>query len=663
MDKLSKNGGQEDIIGQNLLADEGVEAQESLPVIEPAQTQETQRRLPLKKIAVSGGIALIILLLLLVPLIGVVRAATNISGRIQKINDSFKNQNIGAVKNGVSALKGDIEGFDRSLTPLTWIRILPFLGGYWEDAKNGAAGGKAAVEALELLIPAIEPYADVLGFNSEAPPTADGAKTAEERIDFIVATLPEVLPKLDPVGEKLKVADEAIGKIDAHRYPEELGGKKIRDTITDSQAAIKTIKTFVTDGKPLLASLPYLLGIPEERAYLVIFQNDKELRPTGGFMTAYSLMKVKEGRIQPVSSDDIYNLDKRYKADIEAPKPFLEHIKQPYSANPNWRIRDMNWSADFREAMDFFYKEAKTAKLPEVDGIISVDTNVLVYLLQITGQIGVPGQGNFSADIDARCGCPQVIYELESYADVEKPIVWDPNTGKIVFGEIVDNRKAILGPLVNSVIANSLAQPKEKVPQLAGAVLRSLQEKNVMVYVFDQDTQRAVESFNIAGRLRETQGDYLAIVDANLGGRKSNLYVTQDVGDEIKVTNDKITHELTITYKNPQKHDGWLNSVLPNYMRVYVPRGAKLVDAQGLSAEMQTSEESGKTVFGGFFELRPEGVVKVSIKYEVANTGAKGSPYTLLVRKQPGTVPFHYSMKANGKTEEFQLGTDKELKF
>lgn len=668
---------QDKIVGKNLLEDENLNevssdnsAESEIPEVKNSSPSLEENNLPIadkpslkSKKVVFGviGILLVFLVVFLVfPLVGTVKSAQALYGSINSLSIPLSTQDLGGIKSGIEQVEKNLKSFKSALTPLGWIQIVPVVGSYWSDAQNGAQAGVATLEAAKVLIPAIEPYADVLGFGGAATtpsePGAEGAITAEERIDFIVQALPALTPKLGEVSPQLREARDAIAQIDAARYPENFRGIPLRRAVKDVQAGITTFTILVTDGKPLLETLPYLLGMDKERTYLVIFQNDKELRPTGGFMTAYSLMKVKEGKIQPVSSDDIYNLDKRYRTSLSAPQVLLDHIKQPYGANPGWRLRDMNWSPDFKVAMDLFLTEAKKARLPTVDGVIAVDTSLLVSILEVTGKIGVPGQGNFSAEIDKRCDCPQVIYELESYADVEKPIVWDPNTGKIVFGEIVDNRKAILGPLVNSVIANALAQPKEKVPVLAQKVLANLLEKHVIFYMFDENTQKALESFNIAGRVRDN-GDYLAIVDANIAGRKANLYTTHDVTDEIEDKGDKVIHNLTLTYKNPQKHDGWLNSVLPNYMRVYVPSGAKLLGSEG--AEIETSVDLGKTVFSGFFELRPEGVVKIYLKYEVA----KQKPYKMLIQKQSGKGAFNYTITYKGRTEEFQLAADKELHF
>src|SRR5260221_2300776 len=264
----------------------------------------------------------------------------------------------------------------------------------------------------------------------------------------------------------------------------------------------------------------------------------------------------------------------------------------------------MNFNPDFKLTMDLFTKEAaKTGTINNIDGVIAVDTQVLAKILNVIGEVGVPGYGNFNTKIVPECNCPQVIHELESFADIEGSIVWDQNDPtKIIFAPPnYLNRKAIVGPLMNSVLRNALGQPKEKLPGLFQAAWESLTEKHVLFYMFDPKAQAGVESINIAGRVEDYKnGDYFLVTDANLGGRKSNLYVTNEVTQDVKIARDgSITKTVVVTYKNPQSYDGWLNSVLPDWMRIYVPKGSQLISIDGLEEKADPYEDLGKTVFAG----------------------------------------------------------------
>ncbi|OGM05802.1 hypothetical protein A2125_01410 [Candidatus Woesebacteria bacterium GWB1_43_5] len=406
------------------------------------------------------------------------------------------------------------------------------------------------------------------------------------------------------------------------------------------------------------------MGGSEKRQYLVLFQNDKELRPTGGFLTAYSIAEVEKGKFQPVSSSDMYSLDAKYRPSIPASKPLVDYIKGPYALSKNYRLRDMNWSPDFRESIELFLEEAEKVGIAKIDGVIAVDTHLLVNILEVLGPIGVPGFGNFSNALEPKCNCPQVIYELESFADVEGPIVWDPlDPTKIIYAPAnYNNRKKIIGPLMNSILANSLAQPKEKIPALFSAVFKSVTEKHVLLYIHDDKSQAAAESFGIAGRIADFEGDYLHINDANLGGRKSNLYVTQEVRQEIKVGKDGMVEKnLEIIYKNPQDYDGWLNSVLPNYTRVYLPKGSEILDASGFEDKVDPYEEFGKTVVSGGFKLRPKGISTIRISYKLPFKVQED--YKIMIQKQPGTDAPLYAIDVNGASEEFFLRTDSTMSF
>ncbi len=580
------------------------------------------------------------------------------------LKDSFSKQNIGDIKTGLSKLEKDLGSLESSYNILGWLRILPFVGPYWSDGSAAIKGGIYGTQAGEMTIETLEPYADIIGFGGKDGKAKSGEETANDRVEFVIKTLSQITPKVDAIAQKATLAKVELDKIDPNRYPETFKGKKIRENMKKGQDLIDEATSFLSQSKPLLEAAPDLLGINGQKTYLVLFQNDKELRPTGGFITAYSIMNVNKGKFEPVSSNDIYNLDKSYFPSVKAPDPVVKYIAGPYSINRNLRLRDMNWDPDFKTSMELFTKEAKKAGVTGIDGVIAVDTTVVVRILDVIGTIGVPGFGNFGTQVVAQCNCPQVIYELESFADVEGSIVWDQNDPtKIIYAPPnFDNRKKIVGPLMNSVLRNALGQPKEKIPALFQAAWESVTQKHVLLYMLNEKTQEGVESFNIAGRIKDYDGDYLHINDANLGGRKSNLYATQEVNQDIKVAGDgSVEKTVTITYKNPQGYDGWLNSVLPTWTRVYVPKGSTLVSSDGFDDPGPTYEEHGKTVFSGGFKLRPQGVVKITLKYKLPFK-VKGE-YKMLVQKQPGTNQPLFSISIGRQKDESFLLTDKEYRF
>ena len=175
---------------------------------------------------------------------------------------------------------------------------------------------------------------------------------------------------------------------------------------------------------------------------------------------------------------------------------------------------------------------------------------------------------------------------------------------------------------------------------------------------------------NAAGRIKPFNGDYLHINEANFGGAKSNLYVTEAVSQNIQIDkNGVITKTVTINYKNPYPPSDCslargglcLNAVLRDWIRVYVPKGSQLIDSQGSEVKVTSYEDLGKTVFDGFLTVRPLGTATYTLTYRLPFK-VKGSTLPLLIQKQPGTDGNKYTISLNGKTvDEFNLTTDKEI--
>jgi competence protein ComGC len=593
----------------------------------------------------------------------VYKDAMVVKNQISKINTGFSQKDINLVSSELGNSKNSINSLKKSYSYLGYLKIVPFVNSYYKDGLHFINASLYGIDAGEILLDSVKPYADIIGFKADGG-GAPVVRTAQDKIDFIIKTVPDIVPKIDNLSEKVNLINNEIGKVDYKKYPEEIRGVKIRGNLQKVIEILGTTNQLIVQGKPLLENSDYFLGVKSPRTYMVIFQNDKELRPTGGFITAYTIARVDRGRFDPVLSDDIYKLDDGYTPSIKAPDQFPKYLQGIYIALNRFRLRDMNWSPDFETSMDMFTKEIKKVGISNIDGVIAVDTQMLVNLLDVLGKVTVPGYGDFSTKIVPECNCPQVIYELESFADTEGPIVWSENEpGKIVFApKNYDNRKKIIGPLMNAILSVTLGQPDSKMPLLFEAAAKSLTEKHILFYFMDKDAEEAVKTLGVAGTISDySSGDYLHINDANLGGRKSNLYVTQEVVQTVEKKEGYVENTLSITYKNPEKQDGWLNSVLPNWVRIYVPKGSELISNDGFDDFASPYEEFGKNVFAGFVKVRPLGVAKITLKYKVPMDFSK--EYRLFIQKQPGKNAPLYTIKFGKKVQELSLITDKEIRL
>ncbi len=570
-----------------------------------------------------------------------------------KLSTAFQGQDLATAKTEVTTLSAQLTELDAKYQKVGWTKIIPVVGNYTKDGQHALNAGKYLIGSLDQLIISVSPYADLLGFKTaEATPAGElpKAQGIEDRIVYMAQTLDLISPDLDKIGEGMAKAQEELDQIKDTRYPVKIAGKEVRSKITTIKTTVSESAQLLTQAKPLIKLLPDLLGNPNPKTYMILFQNDAELRPTGGFMTAYAFMKVTKGKIELLSSYDIYDLDARFNKNVPAPDAIKKYLNESYL-----NLRNSNMSPDFKVSMDLFTKYYNDIpNMIHPDGIIAMDTQLPVEILKVIGPIGVGGWGNFSAEIDPRCDCPQVVYALENIAD--RP------TNKIVTG-----RKAVLGPLMHSMMANAMGSPKHLWPKLLNVALESIQQKHLMFYFFDPVTQTVAEDFNAAGRIVPSEFDYLSVNDANLGGAKTDMFITREVSQEIEMSNGVVTKTVSLSYNNPYKGSNCnleagqlcLNGTYRDFVRLLVPKGSQLISVVGSEVKETVVEDLDKTIFEAFFTMRPQSQSKIVFKYTLPALDL--STYRILIQKQPGTPAIKHTIIYNGHETVVELDADKEL--
>lgn len=581
-----------------------------------------------------------------------------------------RDQNIDQAKEKLAEVRSRLTEMQTTYADLLWLKSFPYVSEYIKDGERAFTAGFAGLDAGQKAIEAIEPNADLLGLKGG---TNFVAGSADERIQIAVKTMRALTPKINEIAKDIEVMRNQLDQIDPNRYPVEFQGRKVREPMIQARETFDSAANLFVNAQPLLLKLPDILGDGEERRYIVLFQNDKELRPTGGFLTAFAQFRFVKGKAILERSDDIYKLDAALRKKYPAPKEVLA-----YHINVNqWHIRDSNLSPDFKLSMEQFYDMYKnTSGAEKIDGIIAMDTNVVVEILRVIGPLYVSGR-EFSVENDPRCDCPKAVYELEDYAT--RPVNY-----------IRTDRKDIIGDLMEIMLRTVLGtSPSKYWGQLFQVGLDQINQKHIIAYFFDPEEQKAVEAFNMAGRIMtkeetaptlryaENQGwDYLHVSHANMAGQKANLFVKESFVKDTTVNNDgTITTKLTVDYKNPfpgsdcnlERGGLCLNAPLRNWVRVYTPLGSKLTDSKGTidpkaggAKEMTTYDSLGKTVFEGILIVNPQGIAKLELTYTSPVT--VDGEYKLLIQKQPGTKDQDFLLRLNGNDrKQFQLDTDTEI--
>lgn len=571
------------------------------------------------------------------------------------VYDAFKAQNLPAAKSHLMAAQGHMLEAETVYKRMAFAKAVPVARGYYKDGEAGFTAGQAGVRAGMKFFEAVEPHADLLGFTGEE--TYLG--TTEDRVALVLETLGQIAPQLDGIAEEIEVVKQNLDQIDPQDYPENFRGYPVRSLLQQAKGGAEAAEIALNEARPALERLPTVAGATgDRRKYLVIFQNDNELRPTGGFMTAYAVIYVENGKVTAEKSDDIYELDKRF-----ANKPPIPPILGKYlTSESRWNLRDMNVDPSFEESMKTFYEHYSTIRgeAQDIDGIIAVDTEMLQKIVEVIGPIDVPGYGTFSTQKLDICDCSQIVYMLSEIIDRPTPY-------------IRENRKGILAPMMQSLIQKTYATPRDKWPLLAQIGWEGIQGRHVQMYFFDEQDQAAARAINAAGVIPDmpAEGDYLTVIDANLAGAKSNLFIETSTTTKVMgVENGRVQKEVEITYRNTHPPSNCnleagqlcLNGMLNDWSRWYVPKGVEVTEALGFKdGYTLDTTNPNYDIIEGFFTVAPLGQTKVRVTYSVPY--ALEDRYELFMQKQGGLDVISAEVITPWGTEELEMVKDTKFTF
>lgn len=453
--------------------------------------------------------------------------------------------------------------------------------------------------------------------------------------------------------DHLVTAEQALERVRIDALPE-----RYRDKVARLQSALPLAVALLQGYVEHQTLFAELLGMNGPRIYLFLFQNNHELRATGGFIGSYALLDVNHGRIRRFFVDGIFNPDGQLKENIVPPIPI-----QKISAG--WSLHDSNWFPDFPASAEkaiFFYE--KTGG-PTVDGIITLTPEVLERILTLVGPITLPEYG---ATIDAENFMPIIQEEVEMKYDRNEN---DP--------------KKILGDLTEMLLQRFLSfdHPKETW-QLGTTLAELLNEKHILLYSRHPEIESLISGAGWSGEVLETPHDYLSVIHTNINGYKTDGVIRESVSHEAEIHSDgRVTDTVSITREHTGGNSAyeWWNKVNADYMRVYVPSGSRLLSAEGMTREFpeppldyaalgfrrdpdivreeagmvideasgtRISEDAGKTVFGNWVYVSPGESVTVRYVYELPfrididqESGRPVGSYSALYQKQSGTKEIH----------------------
>lgn len=378
--------------------------------------------------------------------------------------------------------------------------------------------------------------------------------------------------------------------------------------------------------------LPSLLGKGKPATYLVLFQNNLNLSPAGGEIVSFGLISISNGKVVNLEVYESTFADNKLKGYVAPPEPLKK-----YFSESAWYLRNSNWDPAFdvsaTKAEWFIDKEIDRA----VDGVISVDVEILKAYLKEIGPLSLTGS--------ERKATAENFYELILEEQMKK--------GQDSADSKADYFEEISEEFLNKIL--KLGQ-NDRVA-LAKRAITGMEEKHLQIFLHNREAQRALSSLGWDGGIYQ-QGckgncysDLFGIVEANSKDSPPSFLVKKEADLTVSFEKGLVKRKLLFLLDNPAQGKGI--GRYKSYVRVLAPEDSgfgpvEVVDGQTRkNIEPEVYGIRGHKEAGVFVELSP-GETKALIFTWESGTDIgldKNGDYLFYLRKQAGVLNYPIEVK------------------
>ena len=365
----------------------------------------------------------------------------------------------------------------------------------------------------------------------------------------------------------------------------------------------------------------------------------------GSIISGVGLIQIDHGIVSSLGFEDSYAVD-----NLDQPHPPAPDALRRQMGADLLMLRDGNWWPDFPTSANAIANLYHKDRDLTVDGVIALDLFALQYLLDALGPIQVPNYeqavsgGNLESMIMTYWQAPS-----QTAPGKESTEWWE-------------HRKDFAADLTASLLVHLTDDASaDQLIKAAWSLNRAIRERHLQLYVNSKPAQDLVQSIGIGGALRQDNGDYVMIVDSNVGFNKVNPNIEQTIDHEIAL--DKTgaaTARLRLSYQHRIRrptpacvHESYYGDSYEelmqrcywDYVRVYLPAGSEVLEVLGADEPAQVYSENGKTVVATSFLVENGQGRQIQIVYRPKLSGEAGG-YDLMLQKQAGTdaVPVRVSI-------------------
>ncbi len=368
--------------------------------------------------------------------------------------------------------------------------------------------------------------------------------------------------------------------------------------VSDTDAALSAADRAVT-------VLPTMLGKDGPRTYLVLFDNNAEIRATGGLPGAFAVIEADEGRLSLVRQGAPADIGKF--ATPVLPQSAAE--RAIYDSQIAEYFQDTNFTPEFPRTAELVREMWKRTQKQQLDGVLSLDTVALSYLLRATGPISAPGGVRLTAGNAASELLNKVYFRIP---DGQQQNAFFRQVAAEVFDQVISGVKSAT--------------------ELVTALGQGAREGRLYVHDFDSTVQSALSGSAVAGELTSSVTDtpQVGVYLNDATGSKMSYYLRSKVrlkAESCAAGEQQLEGVADLSYTDDSPPAQELNKFITGpgdfgtpqgeqlvLVRIYGPDGGELTNFRvaGEPTPVDTIDDRGRPVATTVVQLRRGETVRVS---------------------------------------------------
>lgn len=661
--------------------------------------KKNRRNKPLMIFLLACSVMLMVLLgvgiyAFVIPAQRVYAAAQDIIDTARTVASDIEKKDLSSLDAHLNTVQADLAKINQEIENYKFLKDIEATKGYYDNLQVVQELALKTQSLLRTAVPELKVLFKALGYKVETDAAsaesteADATDTTkDEELQAVISEMPRVIRLYDTLEPQLIDLMSTVNKIDPAYIPS-IGGST-RERILQLQDLAKDFPTLSAQLKQTLSAVPSLLGADKPTKYLIVFQNEKELRSSGGLLSAFGHLTIDRGKLSDeIKVTDMWALEGYVSWTLGIDVGYRNIYGQNYLMNfPNaecgstyLRAQDAGIYPDLYLTMDMFEDYYAVAnrynkrQYPDYDHILIINTFFASDLISLVEPLEVPGG--------------------------EEPLTAE-NAAKLIFAETSSQpfdpaiRKSFIGEVATAMKDRFNEMSSQDILRVGQMLIRTIQAKNIAFFSKDKAIQAYFDNLGLSGRIEQNfAGDYFHLNEAQNCSLKSNFYVRDEVTQDVYIDDKgKINKDVNVKWWNDKLYDPKEEYIISRtgrfpyraWVRIVTPKGTDITASDGLRAsgvfryrpqeyfdQKLQKQISDNIIYFDQRRLRESDpqrsqTLKVSYTLPEAIKYSLEGGYRMLIQKHPGKKDEKYTINIHQggltTTVEFVLDRDKVLTY